>query len=166
MVDQYNEKYLILTRGIPGSGKSTFVKNNFTNRLIWHIVSSDEIRLSLNGLNSEGRISQDNPNIVWGNIYREVMDAISVGQSVVLDSTGVSKSLIRKYAKIAESFNYNFIILNFLNVPYLECLRRNLCRESYAQVPEEHVKAMYDKMLSQDISKYRVIDYKYFEMES
>ena len=79
---------LILLRGAPGSGKSTFVKEH---HLEPYTVSSDQVRLmfsapEIDALTGEPHISQRNENAVWEFIYQIVELRMKTGQFIVLDA--------------------------------------------------------------------------------
>lgn len=157
--------YLIVTRGAPASGKSTFVNDKLYPR--FKIVSSDAIRLEIAGLNENGRISQAANDRVWGILYSKVIQAIRNKQDVVIDSTAVSKAIIKKYYKIAQNNKYTFILLDFSNVSLLQCLQNNRQREEFRFVPEDVIERMYNQIKSQELGdlEHYVIDYKNFNVK-
>ena len=157
--------YLIVTRGAPASGKSTFVNDKLYPR--FKIVSSDAIRLEIAGLNENGRISQAANDRVWGILYSKVIQAIRNKQDVVIDSTAVSKAMIKKYYKIAQKNKYTFILLDFSSVSLLQCLQNNRQREKFRFVPVDVIERMHNQIKSQelgDLESY-VIDYKQFNLK-
>jgi len=160
-----SNNYLIVTRGAPASGKSTFVNNKLYPR--FEIVSSDAIRLEIAGLNENGRISQVANNRVWGILYSKVMRAIRNKQDVVIDSTAVSKSMIKKYYKIAQKNEYTFILLDFSSVSLLQCFQNNRQRENFRFVPEDVIERMYNQIKSQELGNLELyaVDYKNFNVK-
>lgn len=68
-------RHLIITIGVPGSGKSTLVA-----RSQLPVVSSDDVRAELLG----DPTRQDRPGDVWAEIHRRLADQLTRG-SVVLE---------------------------------------------------------------------------------
>ena len=139
------QNILFLTRGVPGCGKSTFVNKYLKN--ISLIVESDEIRLQLNGFDTNNKISQGNEQIVWKTIYSKVEKLLLEKHNVSLDATNVTKWSITKVKQIAEKTNTRIIIINFSNISVETALQQNKNRlPIYKRVPEEVILRMYKEM--------------------
>lgn len=81
---------LVLTVGIPGSGKSTWAKA-FATRSGYMRICPDDIREKITGNISD--ISCDDR--VWNEVYHQVGSAISNGSNVILDATMVNSKARR-----------------------------------------------------------------------
>ena len=166
MLQEYSEnsKYLIVTRGLPGSGKSSYIANTFGHDFT--IISPDEIRMQLYGLNEEGRISQGDPNTVWNTVYGRLFRSLSLEESVVIDSTACSKRLIKRGLHLATEHGYEFIVLDFTSVNIDTCLERNKARNYYQFVPEEVIYDMEKRLSAQDLTNFKdyIVDYKDFDI--
>lgn len=160
-----NKQYLFLTRGIPGSGKSTFIKKYLS---FCQIVEPDAIRLKINGIvetKKDGlQISQANPDKVWGIANQTIQENLKNGKSVVLDATNLGNYLLHNYKKIAEDNKVNFVIIDFTNIPLDVCKKRNSERlPAYKRVPEEVILRMYKKLeypLADDLVKHVITSQK------
>ncbi|MFO8017686.1 MAG: ATP-binding protein [Promethearchaeia archaeon] len=84
----------IMTIGIPGSGKTHWVRNNIPNNK-FNIVCPDLIRKEVTGRISD--VSQD--DLVWDIAKNRVTDALKKGMNVVLDATNVNQKDRRKFVK-------------------------------------------------------------------
>ena len=91
-----------MLRGVPASGKSTFIKANHLERFT---VESDLVRQLYNGLkhNDNGKlvIPQNNGGIIWETIDTMLETRMKGGELVVLDATNLREQAYKKYKKIS-----------------------------------------------------------------
>ena len=125
---------LILVRGAPGSGKSTWIA---AHNLQPYTVSSDQIRLmyacpELDPQTGEPHISQRNENRVWSIIEEVVEQRMRLGQFLVIDAQNIHPD---RWAKLAEKYRYH-IWVKEMDTTQEECLRRNAERPPLNRVPE------------------------------
>ena len=141
-------RYLFITRGLPGAGKSTFVKNFL--QPTFNVIESDKIRIIFNGFNYENgkktSINQSNSKMIWS--YIDNLLRLQLKKtSVVLDSTAIEKNFIDKYIKIAKSLNAIPIIIDFSSVPFNVCKEQNSKRlPEYKRVSEKTLNRMYKRL--------------------
>lgn len=149
---------LIVLRGIPASGKSTWVKNN---QLEQFTVSSDALRLLYAGieydLEGHQRISQKADKKVWNELYSIVENRMKDGQLTVVDATHISEKSISEYKKLSKKYNYRITIIQF-NISLEEALKRNSEREEYKQVPEKVIRDMYERSKQKWNGNYEIIN--------
>lgn len=135
---------LIILRGIPASGKSTFVKNYEQ-----YVVSSDNLRLLYAGieydLEGRQRISQKADKKVWNTLFEIVEGRMKDGLLTIIDATHTSEKSIKAYDKLCEKYNYRMTIVEF-NVDVEEAIKRNNSRIEYKQVPENVIRDMAERM--------------------
>lgn len=136
-------QYLVLLRGAPASGKSTFVKDH---HLEPYTLSADQIRTQVSSpvLNTDGEfiISQKQDKYVWETLHTMLEKRMQDGCFTVIDATHYKTSLINQYKNLVKRYHYRVYIVDFTNVPYDELIRRNKEREDYKRVPEEVIKKM------------------------
>jgi predicted kinase len=127
---------LVITVGLPGSGKSTYLA-----RLGVNAISSDEIR----------RLIVDDPHDQT--IHRRVFTAIrylvrqriAVGRpETYVDATHLTPWERRPYVKIAERYGCELEALYF-DVPVEVCIARN--RHRQPKVPEDAIREMARVMI-------------------
>lgn len=142
---------LVILRGSPGSGKSTWVKEmglkNYT-------LSADEIRLLVESpvlvADRDHRvISQNNDKYVWLLLFELLEKRMERGEFVVIDATHSKSSDFSRYNKLCERYRYRKYYVDFSDVPIEECKRRNLLREDYKIVPESVIDKMYSRLKTQ-----------------
>ena len=136
-------QYLVLLRGAPASGKSTFIKEH---HLEPYTLSADQIRTQVSSpvLNTEGEfvISQKQDKYVWETLHTMLEKRMQDGCFTIIDATHYKTSLINQYKNLVKRYYYRVYIVDFTDIPYEELIRRNKEREDYKQVPEEVIKKM------------------------
>lgn len=158
-------KYLIITRGLPGCGKSTFCKNNFKKE---EIISPDEIRIKINGfckINNELRISQENPDGIWNIVFKNLHISLKNNKYTILDATSLRNSYLKRYFKLSKLYSAKLIIVDFSDVSLDICKQRNKVRlPEYTRVSDEILEKMnfdLNKEINADFKKF-IINHKDF----
>ncbi len=128
---------IVLTVGLPGSGKSTYLA-----RLGVNAISSDEIR----------RLIIDDPHDqtiharVFAAIRYLIRQRIAVGRPFTyVDATHLTPWERRPYVKIAQRYECKLEALYF-DVPVEVCLERN--RRRHPMVPEEAIRKMAHSLIA------------------
>lgn len=132
---------LILMRGLPGSGKSNWIKENGFEH---YTLCADKLRLMFAAPNP--RIPQEYNGCVWKLLFEMLEERMKTGSLTIIDATHVNWKSIKDYLPLCEKYQYLLSIVDFSNVPIETCLERNKAREDYKYVPEEVIKGMYNKM--------------------
>ena len=88
-MDRFNTKGFEMLVGIPGSGKSTYLRTINNDNL--RVVCPDEIRRTLTGNISD----QSKNGEVWKLAEEEINTSLSEGKFVILDATNVHTALRR-----------------------------------------------------------------------
>lgn len=131
---------LIMMVGIPGSGKSTWIKNNKTESELW--VSRDKIRFDKL---KEGEEYFSHENAVFEQFIEEIIWGLEMDKTVIADAThlnakGRAKVLnqVRKYTDDIEAV--------VMDVDLITALERNDNRTGRAFVPRGVIRRMYFQM--------------------
>jgi predicted kinase len=103
-------KLLILLRGLPGSGKSSFAQYMFSN----NIFEADQFFYDENGnynfdasklhaahLDCQGRVEK----------LMQVSDSSQYGQEIVVSNTSTTESELKPYLDLAAKYNYKVVSL-------------------------------------------------------
>ena len=142
---------LVILRGSPASGKSTWVKKmglgNYT-------LCADTIRLLVESPiivpdKNHRVISQKNDNYVWQLLFELLEKRMSRGEFVVIDATHSRSSDFSRYNKLCERYRYRRYYVDFSDVPIEECKKRNALREDYKRVPENVIDKIYSRLKTQ-----------------
>ena len=87
-----NTQEVIFTVGIPGSGKSSWVKKYYSNNKDYVIVSPDELRKELLGSID----AQQSGGYVWRVASEQIIKNLRAGKNVILDATNTVSRNRRK----------------------------------------------------------------------
>ena len=148
-------RLLIVLRGIPASGKSTFIKEH---DLEGFTLCPDDYRVQIGGLTvdeiGKQHIPEQYNKKVWQRLFEDIEFRMKEGITTVVDATHTRESYFNDYNKLCEKYRYRMIIVEFkedLDV----CKQRNAERIEYKQYPDEVLEKMYQQMQNPIASKYQ-----------
>lgn len=143
-------KTLWLTSGVPGSGKSTWVKNNFNDK---PYVSRDEIRFNLL---KEGDDYFTHEDEVFQTFVEQIQERLDAENMCVADATHLSPAARTKVLNRLNLEDTDIIILNF-EATLSTVLTRNKKRSGLAKVPDSVVRRMFYQFIP--ATKYEKYEY-------
>ena len=129
--------------GIPGSGKSTWIKNhkNYFSEDCG-IISRDAVRFSII-TNEDEYFSKENE--VFAEFIRQIKESLNENIDTVVDAThiniGSRAKLLRALGASLKGVEINIIVIN---VSLGTALEQNSLREGRSLVPEGAVERMFD----------------------
>lgn len=126
--------------GVPGSGKSTHVRQICQEHPDALVVSYDNIREELYGdANIQG---------YFPDIYRKAVEMIegANGRPIILDNTHVLAKYRRDALDLLSQYGYTEVSLVIVDKPLATCLSQNASRNR--KVPEEVIESMYESLQS------------------
>lgn len=138
-------KKLIIMCGCPGSGKSTWIKEELKKSIYTvKVVSRDEIRFGLLAENDADYFAKE--KAVFSLFCKEISDALANDyiDIVIADATHLNKRSRAKLLNNIKLPNKCIIEAVCLETPLDECLRRNAERTGLALVPEDALIQMYE----------------------
>ena len=94
-----NNRHLYLLRGIPASGKSTWIQEN---NLEPYTLSSDKIRLLFPQFGES--ITQIYDTQVWNLLYELLEKRMQLGLPIIIDATHYRKSFITAYNDLCDKY--------------------------------------------------------------
>lgn len=130
-----------LTKGLPGSGKSTWAKKIIDESPNgYKRVNKDDMRAMLDN----GKHSTDSEKFVLEVRDAIILMAISKGKHVIVDDTNLAP---KHEARIRELIKgkAELVVQDFTDVPLQTCIERDLKRSS--PVGEKVIRAMYKQFL-------------------
>lgn len=135
-------KAVLLMCGIPGSGKSTWIKDN---NLESYSINRDQLRIQYYGISYDNYGDESMPNVSEKFVYERYMEAVETrmrnGSFLVLDNTHLKIHTINSIKQLSECYGYK-IFVKIMDTPLNECLNRNRTRERLKFVPEEDIVKM------------------------
>ena len=149
-------KNAIVFIGLPGSGKTTYIRNSISG---YNIVSADTIK------EAHPEYSDANPSTLheWSVIEAEVqMEILSnCNLPICMDSGGVNNSYSLRIINMLKSKGYQVTLIH-MDTPLSVCLERNRSRARH--VPEEAI-IEKSKRINQCAEKQKKIVDSYLKIE-
>lgn len=143
---------LLLFRGAPGCGKSTFIEQH---GLKPYTLSADDIRLQVSSplMTRHGNMTfnPDNDQFVWRMLMQMLEKRMENGEFTVVDATNSKTSEMNKYKTLATTYKYRIYCIDMTDLPIDVCKDRNLQREPLKRVPEEAIDKMYARFETQKV---------------
>lgn len=154
-------RHLVLLRGVPGAGKSTWVRSIGQED---YVISSDAIRLLIKSPQigpNKRFISQAVNKQTWELLYSLLENRMKDGEFTIVDATHTNPKYLKKYLKLANRYRYQIYCVQF-DVSLEQAISQNLMRPDYRQVPEDVIRRMITEMdspLPKEIIKIHPNDY-------
>lgn len=130
---------IIVCRGLPASGKSTFARQ-------W-VLEDPEHRIRINQddiRNMLGKYWVPNRETLVQHIQIEAIhEAMNLGFDIISDNTNMNPKILSTYSTIAKDSNYIIEYKDFFDTPLSVCVERDKNRES--SVSEEVIKGFFEK---------------------
>lgn len=140
---------LIMCRGLPGSGKSYWAKQQVdadpTGTASITVVNKDDIRAELT--KGGWKWSKKNEADVIAKRNEMIENALKNGISVISADCNFGKHKLALKA-LADKYGAEFIVKNFTDVPLEVCIERDSKREGTAKVGAEVIKKMYNEYVA------------------
>lgn len=130
---------LLMLKGLPASGKTTYAKQLLTVGN-WKRVNKDDLRAMLDNY----RWSKQNEKFVLELRDKIISDALYRGLNVVVDDTNFNPKHEEDFLRIAEMSRVGFEV-KFFDTPIEDCIERDLKRP--VSVGERVIRQMYNQYL-------------------
>lgn len=114
---------LLMLRGLPASGKSTYAKELVAKSEKWKRVNKDELREMIDG----GQWSKKNEKCIQNTRDALIAGWLAVGYNVVVDDTNFHGEHEVKCRQLALEHGADFEV-KFFDTPFMECIERDLKR--------------------------------------
>jgi predicted kinase len=137
---------LTITRGLPGSGKTTWAKRRLeTDMLRGARLNRDDLRRSLHGGRTGANWAEHQVTLAQ---HAAVAELLRAGADVICDDTNLQARVVRTFAEIARASGAGFAVQDFTEVPLATCIQRQAGRPLSEQVSAEAITAMWQRYLA------------------
>lgn len=145
-------RILLLLRGSPGCGKTTWIEQNGLSQ---YALSADDIRLMCAGptMTPDGKmaINPNNDNVVWATLFKLLEIRMQNGEFTVIDATNSKTSEMNRYKELCAAYKYRMYCVDFTSLPIEVVKERNRNRPELKRVPDEAIDKMYSRFQTQKI---------------
>lgn len=140
---------LRITRGIPGSGKSTWARQQQAESPNLWRVNRDDLRAMVQVLWPYGRPDcADYEDLLTALQLTAVRVLLDGGVSVVVDDTNLDPDAVEAWHRVADRCGADLLVQDFTDVPLSTCLGRDSLRPPGERVGEEVIRRMHEKYLA------------------
>jgi predicted kinase len=129
---------LILTKGLPASGKTTWAKEYIQKYPETANLCKDDLRLQLGSTNKREKRVIKVRDLLTEHYFEQ-------GYSVIWSDTNLNPVHIRRGTELAKQYQAELVIQDFTDVPLAECIRRDLVRAN--SVGQQVIEQMYYEYL-------------------
>ena len=136
---------VIILKGLPGSGKSTWAKQQ-VQEVGWKRVNKDELRAMIDN----GKWSRSNEKMVLKVRDQIILEAVKNKQNIIVDDTNFAPEHERHIRELVKSLAS--VEVKFFDTPLEECIRRDLQRPN--SVGERVIRSFYNDYLKKEPEEY------------
>lgn len=145
-------RVLLLLRGSPGCGKSTWIEQHGLKQ---YTLCADDIRMMCSSpfltVFGEESINQSNNAVVWRTLFSLLEIRMQNGEFTVIDATNSKTTEMNRYKELCGQYKYRMYCVDFTGVPIEVCKERNRSREELKRVPDVVIDKMYSRFATQKI---------------
>ena len=124
-----NDKTLVYTTGLPGSGKTTWAKKELTDLQNAGLkvirVNNDDFRRSLFGVNFDQKFER-----TIGQMRQAALAAAKDYDHVLVDNCNLSPKAVRELEVVASVQSRQLVKRDFTHIPLEVCVERDMLREA------------------------------------
>lgn len=145
---------LVILRGAPGAGKSTWIKNH---NLEPYTLSPDNLRIlcSTYDFKADGTFAtagnMQTEQQTWKILFELLEFRMARGEFTVIDATASKTRDINQYKELADQYRYRMYCVDFSTVPLEVCLQQNKMRAPEKWVPEKSIENIYARFATQKV---------------
>lgn len=146
---------VVFTKGLPGSGKSTWAKEFIKKYKNWKRVSRDDFRL----MTSDQAFNPKNEGLVTKLVNAAIIEIIRSGYNIIIDATHLNEKYINQIKNfIKENYGTDIIyeVQSFLHISIEECIKNDLKRPN--SVGSDVIYGMYERYMNDRIDLRKAHD--------
>lgn len=132
--------HMIILRGLPGSGKTTWAKEWCAEHPYYKRICRDDLRAMLD----DGGYSFENELFIKRAQEALIVTACYAGKGIVIDDTNINTEHVMHLMTLARDLGMG-VRLHDLDTPLRECIERDALRQK--PVGEVRIKEMHEKLV-------------------
>ncbi len=141
--NSYAYQQLIVIRGLPGSGKSTFAKEYVESHKNAIHIEKDMIRKDICGDKWSQCVTNRNVEIIaMQTMMTSIVSSLMQGKDVVVAGTHLEDKMITLYQELADNLNAQLIIVDLRRVKPEVCIENDAKRQVQSVIS---IKDLYEK---------------------
>lgn len=137
-----SQQTVIIPVGVPGCGKSTFIKE-IASKQDTIVIETDAIREELTGSASDQSQNKKVFEVAYNRLNSGLANDETKEKTFVFDATNISKWSRKGIIDIAKKYNARVVAI-VMTTPLETCIKRNNARERV--VPEDVIRRMYSNL--------------------
>ena len=145
-------RILLILRGAPGCGKTTWVKNN---HLIPYTLSFDNIRMLYKSpiQTIYGRESHDRKkdSMVFEVVLSILAERMKRGELTIIDAVNSKADEVTRYYEMANENRYRTYIVDFTDISVKVSKQRNAERMARKRVPDHIIEKVYNEFKTETL---------------
>jgi predicted kinase/predicted phosphodiesterase len=149
---------LLVLRGAPGCGKTTFVKEN---HLIQYTLSFDNIRMlyrsPIQTIYGKEAFDRRKEPFIFEQMLKILEERMKYGEFTVIDHTNSKTSDLNKYSELALKYRYKFYIIDFTDMDKETINNQNVNRLTRKRIPEHIMNKIYEELDKEVFPKNAII---------
>lgn len=150
-VSTQEDKWFILMRGAPGSGKTTLINDS---RLSNYAISLDELRRLL-AAEENGQLPTSVNKEAYALLHSILQTRVQKGKLIILDAVNASVDHIKDSIELVERYGYKIVYFQ-MQTSLEQCLENNLCRPVYSRASEEKIRKFHKMIETAKLSYERI----------
>jgi predicted kinase len=133
---------VVITRGLPASGKSTWAKQQVASAPAGHVIRLNNDDMAAMAFGPDAGFTKSTGRALAAmreTMLEGLLKSMSSG-AIIIDNTNLVSSTVNRLATIAHKHGAEVILKDFLDVPVQTCMERNKQREN--EVPADVIMRM------------------------
>lgn len=150
-VSTQEDKWFILMRGAPGSGKTTLINDSGLSN---YAISLDELRRLL-AVEENGQLPTSVSKEAYSLLHSILKTRVQKGKLIILDAVNASIDHLKDSLDLAEQAGYRVVYYQ-MRTSLESCLENNLSRPVYSRASEEKIRKFHKMIETAKLSYERI----------
>ena len=150
-VSTQEDKWFILMRGAPGSGKTTLINDSGLSN---YAISLDELRRLL-AVEENGQLPTSVNKEAYSLLHSILKTRVQKGKLIILDAVNASIDHLKDSLDLAEQAGYRVVYYQ-MRTSLESCLENNLSRPVYSRASEEKIRKFHKMIETAKLSYERI----------